>query len=109
MKPELCIRGERRSAEVTRLVGCARGYAARVAEKRAESLNRALRALSKDLSTAHVADSLARLSSAEPNDLVAEAATALSPVGARVKSLSIQRGSIAGCASAERPAIRVTL
>jgi hypothetical protein len=44
-------------------------------------LNRALRALSKDPSTAHVADSLTRLSSAEPNDLVAEAATALSPSG----------------------------
>jgi hypothetical protein len=55
-------------------------------------LNRALRALSKDRSTAHVADSLARLSSAEPSDLVAEAATALSPSGRGVKSLSIQRG-----------------
>jgi hypothetical protein len=84
----------RRSAEVTRLVACARRLRrSRSGEKSRNLLNRALRALSKDRSTAHVADSLARLSSAESSDLVAEAATALSPsapVGARVKSLSIQ-------------------
>jgi len=45
-------------------------------------LNRALRALNKDLSTAHVADSLARLSSAEPNDLVAVGGHRPLPVGA---------------------------
>ena len=58
-----CIRGERRSAEVTRLVACARGLRRwRSGEKSRNLLNRALRALSKDRSTAHVADSLARLS-----------------------------------------------
>ena len=41
-------------------------------------MNRALRALSMDRSTAHVADSLARLSSAESSDLVPAAEAALS-------------------------------
>ena len=73
------MRGETAEFRSYRLVACARGLRrSRIGEKSRNLLNRAL---SKDRSTAHVADSLARLSSAEPNDLVAEAATALSPSG----------------------------
>jgi hypothetical protein len=69
------IRGKPRSAEVTRVVAAARGLRrSRRGEKSRNLLNRALCALSKD-----------------PH-LVAEAATALSPSGRGVKSLSIQRG-----------------
>jgi hypothetical protein len=53
----------------------------RSGEKSRNLLNRALRALSKDRSTAHVADSLARLSSAESSDLVAGAAHRPLPAG----------------------------
>src|SRR2546430_12636501 len=62
----------------------------RSGEKSRNLLNRALRALNKDRSTAHVAESLARLSSAESSDRGGPNGHRPLPVGARVKSLSIQ-------------------